>query len=272
MKVFISWSGELSQKIGNALKEWIPDMLQAVQPYFTPEDIKKGERWSGEIAHELEEAAFGIFCLTRENLQSVWMHFEAGAISKNKEKSQVCPVLFNLLPTDITGPLKDFQATVFSRDEIYKLVRAMNIKLGEQSLSEYRLEKQFFRVWPQLEETVNSILSDQKKPIPNIPIRSEREILEEILYIVRDMEKQDRVEDVDASSCNHSLTYILIKLIDRYIVSLNNLKYDFISVQDVACDVYELKNYIVKIIPFLCISKSEKRHLYNKIKYISGTF
>lgn len=38
MKIFISWSGKLSQNLGNALKEWIPDVLQAVQCYFTPED------------------------------------------------------------------------------------------------------------------------------------------------------------------------------------------------------------------------------------------
>lgn len=54
MKVFISWSGELSQQLGTAFKDWIPDVLQAVHPYFTPEDIKKGERWNSEIARELD--------------------------------------------------------------------------------------------------------------------------------------------------------------------------------------------------------------------------
>ena len=85
MKIFISWSGKLSQNLGNALKEWIPDVLQAVQCYFTPEDIQKGDRWSSEIAKELEESMFGIFCVTPENLNSGWMHFEAGAISKSKD-------------------------------------------------------------------------------------------------------------------------------------------------------------------------------------------
>jgi|GEM_PF-4121758 len=69
MKIFISWSGKLSQNLGNALKEWIPDVLQAVQCYFTPEDIQKGDRWSSEIAKELEESMFGIFCVTPENLR-----------------------------------------------------------------------------------------------------------------------------------------------------------------------------------------------------------
>lgn len=93
MKIFISWSGKLSQELGNALKEWIPDVLQAVQPYFTPEDIQKGERWSSEIAKELEDSMFGIFCVTPETLNSGWMHFEAGAISKSKDGAQVCPIL-----------------------------------------------------------------------------------------------------------------------------------------------------------------------------------
>ena len=42
MKVFISWSGITSEKIGEALIDWLPKVIQRVKPYFTPEDLEKG--------------------------------------------------------------------------------------------------------------------------------------------------------------------------------------------------------------------------------------
>ena len=87
MRVFISWSGDTSKRLAEALRDWLPGVLQAVKPYFTPNDIEKGTRWSGEIAGELEKASFGLFCLTRDNINSPWMMFEAGALSKHVDKA-----------------------------------------------------------------------------------------------------------------------------------------------------------------------------------------
>ncbi len=54
MKLFISWSGSLSRKLGEALRLWFPAVIQSIKPYFTPSDIDKGARWNNEIAKELE--------------------------------------------------------------------------------------------------------------------------------------------------------------------------------------------------------------------------
>src|ERR1017187_9800498 len=105
MRVFISWSGERSQRIANILRSWLPGVLQAVKPYFSPDDIAKGTRWSTEIAKELEASRIGLLVLTSENLDAPWLMFEAGALAKNLERSKVCPILFGLEPTDVTGPL-----------------------------------------------------------------------------------------------------------------------------------------------------------------------
>ena len=56
MKVFISWSGELSKTLAEILKRWLPAVIQAVKPYYTPDDITKGVRWNTDIAKELEES------------------------------------------------------------------------------------------------------------------------------------------------------------------------------------------------------------------------
>jgi hypothetical protein len=183
MKVFISWSGVLSKELGEALRDWIPVVLQAVNPYFTPSDVEKGTRWSTDIARELEGSSIGILCITRENINSPWMLFEAGALSKSLEKSHVCPMLFGITNTDLAGPLKQFQTTAFEKSEVKQLLTVINNRIPEGKLTAKTLETVFEKWWPDLDEKVNSILS--KVDAPTEPIRSERDLLEEILQLSR---------------------------------------------------------------------------------------
>src|SRR4051812_952143 len=125
-KVFISWSGSLSQKLGEALRNWLPSTLQFVKPYFSPEDIEKGAKWNSEISKELESSDIGIICLTRENTEKPWIIFEAGALSKSIEKSRVCTLLFDIDPADVKGPLTSFQATRFLREDFKRLFSVIN--------------------------------------------------------------------------------------------------------------------------------------------------
>ena len=66
-KIFISWSGDLSKALGEAVRDWIPKVLQSEKPYFTPDDIEKGAKWDKEISQELDSSQLGIMCLTQEN-------------------------------------------------------------------------------------------------------------------------------------------------------------------------------------------------------------
>ncbi len=247
MKIFISWSGKLSQNLGNALKEWIPDVLQAVQCYFTPEDIQKGDRWSSEIAKELEESMFGIFCVTPENLNSGWMHFEAGAISKSKDDAQVCPILFGLRPTDLTGPLQQFQATVFSEEEMLKLMKAINAKLDTQAIAEDRLTRQFSLCWPRLQENISTILSSQKKASKK-PARSDRELIEEILTIVREGQRTEKADN-DVYGRQNILPYSqfapLENILNIYIMLVTELENDFPQNQKILDALSEMRAPLV---------------------------
>jgi hypothetical protein len=131
LKVFLSWSGDLSHEFAEILCDWLPVVLQNVKPFFTPDDIEKGARWEKDISQELEASSFGLFCLTKENLSKPWIMFEAGALSKSVATSRVCPILFGVEPTDLVGPLVHFQAVPFSEHEMLKLVRGMNKGLGD---------------------------------------------------------------------------------------------------------------------------------------------
>ena len=143
MKVFISWSGDLSRELAEALRDWLPAVLQSVKPFFTPNDIEKGARWAKDIAQELQSSAIGIFCLTKENLTKPWIMFEAGALSKQLDSSKVCPVLFGVESADLEGPLVQFQASPFSEVEMKKLIRTINAGLADQRLDDAVLNSVF---------------------------------------------------------------------------------------------------------------------------------
>src|SRR5688500_8346811 len=100
MNVFISWSGEKSKIMAKALSEFLPSVIQSLDVFFS-QSIDKGSRGSDEISKALEETDFGIFCLTPDNLENNWIHYEAGAISKSKNVSRVWTLLLSLNHSDI---------------------------------------------------------------------------------------------------------------------------------------------------------------------------
>lgn len=184
MKVFISWSGDTSKAIAEILRRWLPSVIQALKPYYSPEDITKGSRWSTEISKELEECKVGLLCLTADNLEAPWLMFEAGALSKSLTAARVCPLLFGIEPSAIKGPLVQFQAAPFTKDEMNKAVVMMNQQLGPTALPADVLESVYEMWWPRLEEQVKKEMASTKSPTRHA-VRSERDILEEILARVR---------------------------------------------------------------------------------------
>ena len=152
MRVFLSWSGIISHDLATALHEWIPLVIQCARPFISSGDIEKGRRWSDVLGEELSKSAYGIVCVTRDNYTAPWLHFEAGAISKAIDKSYVSPLLFGVDPSEITGPLTQFQLTVCAKDDILNLLRSINRTLGpDHELSDDVLKRVFEKWWPELE-------------------------------------------------------------------------------------------------------------------------
>lgn len=163
MKVFVSWSGELSQKYAKALKEWLEQCIQSVEVFFSSEDIEKGENWQIKISGELQDTNYGIVCLTPENIDAPWIHFEAGALSKMLD-SRVMVLAININFSDIKGPLKAFQATKFEQDDLYKLLKAINTT-QEKPLSEEKLRNSFDAFWPQFKSKIEEIKNDSANEV-----------------------------------------------------------------------------------------------------------
>ena len=99
-------------------------------------DIGKGERWSAKVGRELESHRVGVICVTPENMASQWLLFEAGALSRMLDEAKVCPLLLGIRADEVTGPLVQFQATVFEREEMLALARSLNEQLGNDAADE----------------------------------------------------------------------------------------------------------------------------------------
>lgn len=185
MKVFVSWSGEQSQKFAEALKEWLEQCIQSVEVFFSSEDIEKGDNWQIKLSNELQDTNYGIVCLTPENIDAPWIHFEAGALSKLLD-SKVMVLAMNINFSDIKGPLKAFQATKFEKSDIFKLLKTIN-GLQDKPLGEEKLKNSFEAFWPQFQTKIDTIKKEtsvdvEEKKSSKVNVSG---TVDEILQIVR---------------------------------------------------------------------------------------
>lgn len=162
MKVFISWSGTLSHRVATLLRDWLPNVLQAVEPWLSSQDIAPGARWFSEVSAQLEAVEVGIICLTAENARSSWLNFEAGAISKRQGGARVCVYAVDVPLSDIRGPLSQFQVARASRDDTFNLIRSLNSALGTSSLPEDRLHRSFEAWWPTLDGQLAAAIAESE--------------------------------------------------------------------------------------------------------------
>jgi hypothetical protein len=194
MKIFISWSGERSQALAQALRDWLPMVLYYTEPWLSHSDIDAGERWANVVAKELETTKFGIICITRENLTTPWILFEAGALAKSMQEGRVIPLLLDIEFRDITGPLAQFQAKKVEKTGLNDVVSSIN-QFSETKLTESRLVPQFTTLWPALEAKVTAI---PKTPAPAKHNRPQHEILEELVSSVRGLDMRFRETDEES--------------------------------------------------------------------------
>lgn len=117
--VFISWSGEDTKLVAGVLHEILSERFdkKGLVFFYSPE-IPTGSIWVNSILTNLEKCCFGIICMSIHNIDSPWLNFEAGAISKtyydrNKQKIPANSIYtFNIEhinPKKLKGPLSIFQ-------------------------------------------------------------------------------------------------------------------------------------------------------------------
>lgn len=186
--VFISWSGPRSRAIAKALFDWLPLVVQSAQPWMSSESIDSGQLWRNKLSQGLQSIRTGIVCLCPENLSSIAIHFEAGALAGQfDDKARLIPYCFDLRPADVTWPLSDFQGRSADRDDTWKLVKSINIAMPTP-LQEARLETCFESLWPRLENMLGKLPPPPTEGVQ--PARTPEQMMVEVLDLVRSIERE----------------------------------------------------------------------------------
>lgn len=186
MRVFISWSGERSHAIAEALHAWLPKVLQTVEPFISSEDTDKGSRWIVRLSEELEQAKYGIVVVTAENREAPWLLYETGALSKRVTQDFVTPFLVDLRPGEVDPPLGLLQATEPTLEDVQRMMGTIN-KLNEPPLDESLLNETVERWWTDLSERIASLPATRSKTPPKRPPEV---MIEEVLEVVRSLDRR----------------------------------------------------------------------------------
>ena len=115
-EIFISWSKDRSRRLAGALLKLIQTQI-GEHVVWSP-DLPKGSTWFGKLAGHLEGARAGIICITPENRDSPWLLFEAGALIRCDYEVALFPVLLDVSPNTLEGPLSLVQSTTLERDPV----------------------------------------------------------------------------------------------------------------------------------------------------------
>ena len=202
MKILLIWSGNRSKTMAEALRDWLPHVIQAIEPWMSEHDMDKGARWSEELNRQLKECRVGLVCVTRDNQDSSWINFEAGVISASLEQAHVCPYLLDLKTSDLSGPLSQFQATEFSKEDTRKLLGTVNRSIEAGPIPESLLNTSFDQWWPQLEENLGNIpsLNDNAEVDPQDDRASTRAAV-----IPKPQRGTSKSQQLDLSNFSHNL-------------------------------------------------------------------
>jgi TIR domain len=188
VKVFLSWSKPRAKQLAILLRDWLPEVIQQVEPWMSAEDIATGQRWGIELANQLDATSQGLVCTTPESLAEPWLNFEAGALAKSLTVAVVRPILLGLEPSEVTGPLAQFQAArAENAEDMLRLVQSIN-EACETPLADDRLARAFGRTWPTFTNAVASI--PEPSDGPTVRPRGVEDMVGEVLDRVRGLERR----------------------------------------------------------------------------------
>ncbi|WMJ22192.1 toll/interleukin-1 receptor domain-containing protein [Paludicola sp. MB14-C6] len=262
MKVFISWSGELSKKIAEILKRKIPCIIQSVEVFYSSNDIQKGENWDAKLVDELASCNFGIVCLTQENVNAPWVHFESGALSKALD-SRVSALLIDINPSELKGPLSKFQNTKIDKEDFKLLMTSIN-NATESKLSKEVLEETFEMVWKSIDEEIKSVLSSVK-PSMNQPqpkaSQENSQAIEEILVLLR---KQNNIlSDPEQFIPQNYLARVLTECSRKMPLNSRRINVDNRSTEEF---IYEIVRWMENV-GCACENSPYMREMYSMLEF-----
>jgi hypothetical protein len=163
-EIFVSWSQPGSRQAAEAFREWLPRALPGVSAWMSKEDITKGRPWFAAVSEQLSRSKACLICVTPENVKSPWLFYEAGAVAHAMPGALICSYLIGVTPSALAGtPLREFQTTVFDKEDTRRLIRDLNRQLDTPH-DEVLLRSAFDKNWTSLQKKLNKVVSAVNTP------------------------------------------------------------------------------------------------------------
>jgi len=220
--------------------------LQYVEPYFSEKDIILGETSFKNISEELENCNFGLIFLTKNNIDSPWINFEAGALSK-EYNSKVIPILWD---TDLSllepSPLKQYQSPIKLEEErVRGIIEAINKSSdSSEKISNKQLDGSFNVWWPILKEQLDNVPKEyieNNEDTPKEPITQSqfKKYMEAIQRTVSNMQKRSIIDISNENRNYYQVTLTeTLNIIDENIHLSNVIRSELTNLQNTNEDNY----------------------------------
>lgn len=153
-RLFICWSKERSKRMAEMLHETLKEQSLGLDSFVSTVSIESGKPWFTEVEVNLREAHDVLVCVTPENCQSHWMHFEAGFVASRARRVFVycLPGATELLD----GPISQYQVNIADKKGTEALFAAVSDKTEIEDFDE---------LW---EKHLERTLEEQKIPDMNL--------------------------------------------------------------------------------------------------------
>lgn len=157
LRIFLSFSGPVSKAVGAALFEWLKTLSPSFAPFMSDRDISAGS-WSPQLMKALRTSDACIACLTRENLDAEWIHFEAGAIAMRDRYERLALFGLDLNPGELRQPLSASQLCSADLIGVQKLSKLLISRMKSLAIPiPAGFPKFIENSYPALEERLNGI-------------------------------------------------------------------------------------------------------------------
>ena len=226
---------------------------------FVSDDIDKGATWFESIEDRLEKADAGIVCLTAENLNSPWMHFEAGALARRlssrdqkshasskkpkpkDDATRLFPLLMGVSGAQLQGPLGAYQGTNVTQADLGRMIKSIASVLGHKPIRLTRKRNTIIRdsVWKKFERDIGEIAVPAHKLIRSLERLFQRKTFTEAIHHCTDqtwLRRCDGARETRArlarylkrvrAACpphEHALFDMLLSELDGYAMAMESL-------------------------------------------------
>lgn len=181
MKIFISWSKDPSKTIATEIKHFIESTLPGVGVWMSDLDIAKGDRWNATVTEQLAKTDIGIICCTKNSVLEPWLHFEAGALSKSVKHGKIFPLCFGIEFGQLPTTLGQFQGTMFTEPDVFRLVQDINEKRENKATSTDLMAK-FKRQWPLVKQAVDKAIGQFASTTSSMPLELADQAQPEVVF------------------------------------------------------------------------------------------